>query len=133
MGEITIYNAMGKITQTIGSSADIGAEFLSEVLYVEGIYSSETHYIDTDTRTTAAMKVIPAILTSATITANGTDATSLTNLPDPCTVTFTGPGINIASEVTGGTATFTTDTPGTHTVKVVAFPYLDWEGTFNAI
>lgn len=75
-----------------------------------------------------------AIALSATeISADGVDEVVLTDLPDPCTITYTGPGFTQTAKVTGGTAEFTTDVAGMHTVKVVAFPYLDWEGTFNAV
>jgi len=77
--------------------------------------------------------VMPIVYDKTEIFADTEDAITLTGLPDPCTVTYIGPGFTQDGEVTGGTAVFTTDTPGTHTVKVVAFPYLDWEGTFNAV
>ena len=67
------------------------------------------------------------------IVADGSSSNVLNNLPDPCVITYAGPGFKFTSEVTGGTAEFTTDVAGTHTVKIVAFPYLDWEGTFNAV
>ena len=90
-------------------------------------------YVNLYTLLPAPRPTIQSILTSAVITSNEIDTTSLVGLPDPCTITYTGPGFEQTGEVTGGTATFTTDTLGAHTVKVVAFPYLDWEGTFNAV
>lgn len=68
-----------------------------------------------------------------TISANAQDAITLSNLPDSCTITYSGPGFLLTREATCDTASFTTDVAGTHTVKVVAFPYLDWEGTFDAV
>ena len=133
MRDITIYTTDGMLKQTVTSSTDIPDEFLNSVLYVKGVHHHATSYFNIAAGQIDARPIIPILVSKTYVIANGVDATSLTNLPDPCTVTYTGPGINVTSEVTGGTATFTTDTPGTHTVKVVAFPYLDWEGTFNAI
>jgi hypothetical protein len=122
----------GEITQTISSPQSNLAESGNVTEVSEAVFSNYQLYYEDD-----AQKILrptnPATLTNTIIAANGTDTTTLTNLPDPCTVTFTGPGISLMEDVTGGTATFTTDTLGAHTVKVVAFPYLDWEGTFNAV
>ncbi len=73
------------------------------------------------------------LLDGANIVADGVDVARLHNLPDPCRVCFQGPGFSTEGEVTGSVAEFTTDVPGTHTIRVTAFPYLDWEGEFNAV
>lgn len=65
------------------------------------------------------------------ITADGSDATTLTGLPDPCTVLIDGE----PQEVTGGTLEFSADTPGEYEVEVretEAFPAQAFSGTVTA-
>ena len=101
--------------------------------YLEASANIRLDYVNVETRQVTPRPTLLTTFSKAEIAADTTDVTTLTDLPDPCTITYMGPGINITQEVTGGTAEFTTDTPGTHTVKVEAFPYLDWEGTFDAV
>lgn len=54
-----------------------------------------------------------ATVTPTTIDADGADAAVFSSLPDPCTVTVTGPASSTAT-VTGGTLSFTCTTEGTY-------------------
>ena len=67
------------------------------------------------------------------IAADGIEIITLSNLPDPCRIVYAGPGFAEEGEVSGGSVEFTTDASGTHTVTVSAWPYLDWEGGFDAL
>lgn len=124
-GEIVARRSVGRDELAVYQSGDIDC-----LLYdVE----DSTNYVDISTKLEAKRPNMQISTSKTTVSANGIDTTTLINLPDPCIVTYTGPGFELTNEVTGGTAEFTTDVIGLHTIRVVAFPYLDWEGTFNAV
>ena len=134
MSEYALYDNDGKILQTMVSNrtmkefGDVSPNTIIEILNKGDVVNA---YVVDGSITPRPTN--PVTLTSIEVAANGTDVTALANLPDSCTITYTGPGFEITKEVTGGTAEFTTDVIGLHTIKVVAFPYLDWEGTVNAV
>jgi hypothetical protein len=76
---------------------------------------------------------IDAVISKTELPADASSVVQLSKLPDPCTITYSGPGFSLTKEVTGGSAEFTTDAPGEHTIKIEAFPYKDKEVTFHAI
>ena len=127
-----IYDTTGRILRTVIASPSLAElQPTSSELMLIGEGSSLIYYIKGETVT--PRPDMPAQFNRTEVIADSTDTITVTNLPDPCIITYTGPGFEATKEVTGGTAEFTTDVAGTHTVKVVAFPYLDWEGTFNAV
>ena len=130
----TVYAHDGRVLQVIScpQSSLVGVLDREDVAgVIDGYFDDADYYILNYEATLRPDN--PATLTSSTIAASGEDTISLTNLPDPCTITYTGPGFELTGEATGGTAEFTTDAAGEHKIKVEAWPYLDWEGTFNAV
>lgn len=77
-------------------------------------------YMDTD----GTLKTRPAIPYTLT-------GTIFTGLPDPVNVQITGP-VPDAFECTGGELSLTFAVPGTYTVKLTKFPYLDAVETIDA-
>lgn len=134
MSKYALYDNDGKILQTMTSNrtikefGDVSPNTIIEILNSGDVVNA---YVVDGSITPRPTN--PVTLSSIVVAANGTDVTALANLPDPCTITYTGPGFELISEVAGGTAEFSTDVVGEHTIKVVAFPYLDWEGTFDAV
>lgn len=127
-----IYDTTGRILRTVIASPSLAElQPISSERMIMGEGSALTYYIKDETITSRPDML--AQFNRTEVIADSTDTIAVTNLPDPCIITYTGPGFEITEEATGGTAEFTTDVAGTHTVKVVAFPYLDWEGTFDAI
>jgi hypothetical protein len=104
-------------------------------ILIPGKYEYKNQYIK---ETATGPDVLPRpVMTprwnNTPLKADGIDVTLLLDLPDPCTVTFSGPGLCLEGEVIGGIAEFTTDVAGEHKVLVRAFPYLDYEETLDAI
>jgi hypothetical protein len=63
------------------------------------------------------------------ITADGSDAMTLSGLPEPCTVTIGDTVYNVSD----GALEWATLMPATYQIRVEAFPYLGWEGEVTAI
>jgi hypothetical protein len=76
----------------------------------------------------------PAITFSVpSFAADGVAECVLSGLPDPCTVTITGAVSAGPLEVTGGSLTITSTTPGAITISITANPvWKPWEGVINA-
>lgn len=63
------------------------------------------------------------------IAADGSELMTLSALPVPCRVEVDGEGY----EVKDGIFEWGTRLPGVYVFRVVAFPFLDWEGTVTAV
>lgn len=73
-------------------------------------------------------------LSKAEINANGSDSVAILNAPIGATCTITSAdGTVIAEGPIDGSDSFTSDDSGLYHIVVTLFPYLDWEGTINAI
>ncbi len=71
----------------------------------------------------------PVALDKATVTADGVDYITLSNLPDPCDVKLADTTYNI----TGGTGEFTFDLEGIYSLSIVHPEHNPWGVTINAI
>jgi hypothetical protein len=61
------------------------------------------------------------------------EQSTFTLLPDPCTVTISGPNGVESVEITGGTLEFTAAFPGDYTMTFEAFPYLPYSVVISAV
>lgn len=65
-----------------------------------------------------------------TIEAGGEDFTTLTGLPDPCTIIIDDPDPGVATQeidVAGGGFIFEADDPGVYTIEIRRFPFLPYK------
>jgi len=110
---ISFYNASGKITSELtGDKAviDLTKELTTD-LWVEGAWFNKPFYVVDD-------EVLPQP-ENPTVLVNQT----LTNVPVPATVIING----ISYETNEAQVELGFTQPGTYTVKVIAWPYLDKE------
>jgi len=108
----TFHDASGRITGTLQSDADTAK--LNRKLnpnFVAGKFDPDTHYVKDGVAT--ARQANPAKLTGL----------SITGLPKPSVVTVEG----VDYDVTDGQADLSFDQPGTYTVRVSSWPYLNKE------
>lgn len=97
-------------------------------VYVTSLPDARTDYVDAQD----AVQPRPALagFDKTAITADDTDAATLTGLPDPVTVHVDG----VAHEITGGMLTITSPMPATYAVEIRdAFPYLPFTAEITAI
>ena len=89
------------------------------------------HYVDNDV---VLEKVIqPILLNKITINADGIDELIFSNAP---LGTIKIDNLQTKETISGtieGTDTFSTTIPGTYKIKIISFPYLDFEATIEAI
>jgi len=91
-----------------------------------GHYSDALYYI-----VSGAVEPRPSMdlsVDKTTITADGTDEATITNIPSGATATCEGESLTIDD----GELVFTADTVGTYTITFECWPYLDEEVTINA-
>jgi len=86
------------------------------------------NYVDINTNELRECAPIDADLSSKTLTADGADSITITNLPKPCIVTLD----HSSHEVTDGVFEFTIDLPGEYIVRVEAMHRLPYETTVKA-
>ena len=91
-------------------------------LWEGGIIDGDIYYYDL-INTIRIRPANPATIDKMTLTANGTDQATISNLPNPTVVKVNG---NTCA-VTDGTFEFTIDLPGTYPIIVDSFPYLTKE------
>jgi len=129
MKNFIVYNSIGEILRTgicPDEMVDIQAQTGESVM--EGIANDVTQYIldgiviDKSAMSLSTDKII--------ITANGVDASITTGLPNPSDIY-----VNNMKQgtITDGVLEFTADTPGTYKIKIMSFPYFDYEFEVIAI
>ncbi len=131
-----IYDNTGKILKSLS----MPPEFYSLQLNVnEFLYTKEVNLqdnLDLYFIVNNSLTIRPTQLTTldkTTITANGVDIISITNAPDG---TFTAVNTVTKDTITGpinGSDTFSTTIAGTYKITIVAWPYLDFETTIEAV
>jgi hypothetical protein len=131
--EISIHDEKGEILRTISCPQSMISiqEIPEGGGYIEGARDGRFYYA-VGGEPVLRPPMNPAF-DKAQIAADGVEVITLSNLPDPCQITYTGPTFRQLGESTGGEAQFNTDATGTHTVRISAFPYLNWEVSFDAI
>lgn len=135
-----VVDAAGRIMQTVEGEVDdsfgdrvAGLGYTAAPVPLPDILGKRIASIYWNGSGIAARAPLPAALSKAEITANGTDIAVLSKLPKPTAVTVTGAdGSSQAMPVTDGSLTLTSDVADTYTITAVAWPYLDWTGTVTA-
>jgi hypothetical protein len=97
----------------------------------EGEYSAETKYILNGVAVNRPTQ--SSVVDVSEINVSTEEQATFTLLPDPCTVTISGPNGIESVEITGGTLEFTAAFPGDYTMTFEAFPYLPYSVTINAV
>jgi len=124
----TIYDDTGRILWVAYPSdrykdpSTIAPEFN----YLEGEGDGDSQYVKDGVITDRPSMSLSVDKT--TITANGTDEATISNIPSETTATCEGESLTIDD----GELVFTTDTAGTYTITFECWPYLDEEVTINA-
>ena len=127
--EYTKYNAQnGAICWAISCDPDFLGE--ADRPYIEGAYPSDAFFIDLSGEhpTPKERPKMQVLQDKTRINANGRDFMTLSNLPRPCVV-YVGAE---RYEVPDGVLEWGTRRAGEYPLRVVAFPWLDWEGTVTA-
>lgn len=128
---LTVYNTKtGKINRIV-DAPDIIAQLQAGEgeAWITGNSDDLTQYVDTAKRRVENRPKISATVSKSVILADGADIASISGLPQPCTVTLGGQRYWVEDGVFG----FTTDVPGTFSLTVQAWPYLDAEFIVEAI
>jgi len=82
--------------------------------------------VDLSTKSLVPRAPCPAVLDKQQIAADGVDAFTITNIPNPADVLVSGP-VKQRLSVTDGVLTVTADVAGIYRINIVAFPYLDFD------
>lgn len=127
MNYIVYENLTGKITKTGRCPVDMVALQAGDGrTVIEGTANDLTEYVVAGAVT--PKPAMPVVIDKTEVTADGVDTATMTGLPDPCTLRVQGEN----HLVEGGEAEVSFDLSGQYVVKIVAFPYLDFEVTINA-
>lgn len=128
--EFTKYNAKnGMIACVITCDQDMLTP--DDFPNIPGAYNQDAYFVNIKAVPPKAQKRPKMkISQSATrIKADGVEVVKLSKLPKPCAVLVNG----FEYEVKDGVFEWGTRLPGVYIVRVVAFPFLDWEGTVTAV
>ena len=128
--EYTKYDAKtGMITWVISADEEMLTE--NDFPNIPGAYDASTHFVDIGTDP-PEIKERPPMKTKQNkteIKADGAELVKFSKLPKPCKVQVN----NEEYQVEDGVFEWGTRLPGMYVVRVVAFPFLDWEGTVTAV
>jgi hypothetical protein len=124
--DITIYSGE-HIKQLTSCPAELeSVQCQDGEAYIEGHYHWDEYYMRNGTPT--LRPELPATIDRTNLTADGIDTATITNLPNPSTVTVNRQSVTVED----GTLELTFDLPGSYVVKVESFPYLPWEVAIHA-
>jgi len=128
MGNYIAYDNNGKILWVMDNSSidETQTDMANEVNVMEGMADDETQYVDNGV--IADRPSMNLSVDKTTITANGTDEATISNIPSGATATCEGESLTIDD----GELVFTADMAGTYTITFECWPYLDEEVTINA-
>lgn len=105
------------------TSADVAPEY-DVIVDGDALASQQYHYIAGSPPAVTARPTPASTLDKSTITANGTDAATLSGIPAGSSVRVTDSNGTTDYTVNDGTLEITADDPGTITITVTpAFPY----------
>lgn len=97
----------------------------------DGVFDGDTHYLVNGEPT--ARPTQSSVIDVTEIVVSDGDQATITDMPDPCVANVTGPTGYQSVDVEGGTLQFSAAIPGTYTIQIVSFPYLQMEFTVNAV
>ena len=130
---IVYITTTGEIVSTGYGDIITGFDWLpGNETVIAGIANFDTDYININNTNTVTAKTIMGIMENNTnVIADGIDPVVLTMLPNPTYITISG-SVDDRIEVTDTTIEITFDTPGTYTLLLESFPYLNKEVIVNA-
>jgi len=122
------YDDNGKILWVMDNSSidETQTDMANEVNVMKGTADDATQYVKDGVITDRPSMSLS--IGKTTITANGTDEATISNIPSGATATCEGESLTIDD----GELVFTADTAGTYTITFECWPYLDEEVTINA-
>ena len=129
------YKTTGQIVGTIKCDPSTIALHLlnSSDAVIEGDTDPLNTYIADVNNPIVTLKPSSTVaLDKPTVTANGVDAVTLTNIPPNSILLVKGNGVDIREAVALSTKSITFDLPGTYFLTVKGFPYLNFEAIVNA-
>lgn len=131
MPTVTIYEIRsGRISRVVTAPESmIQDQAQAGESYVAGSANTLTQYVNTAKRRVESRPTINGAVSKNPFVADGVDTSCISGLPQPCTVTLGGQRYWVEDGVFG----FTTDVPGTFSLTVQAWPYLDAEFIVEAI
>lgn len=112
---ITFYDTKGKITGHLESEDPAQIEVNKVGNWIPGHVNSETQYIKSGQ------------ITDRPIQQTKLTGLTLSNLPNPCTIFINDTPYECESD----TVELEFDQPTTYTIRVEAWPYLDWETIYE--
>lgn len=137
-----IYNAAGEIGRTIkinpttNVDATIQAANQTQAgesyLQVDDTVQDDTHYIDTSTTTATPKTTHPATADKTTMSADGVDTVTISNIPDDTRVYLDGVDQGVIQASDNGTVEFQTDRVGKRRIVLRHVKHLDLELVINA-
>lgn len=135
MSHFTVFDNTGKLIRTgfcpdfmINAQASAQGENVINQAAV-----LDTQYIaDINNPVLTDRPANPATIDKTTVAGDGIDVVVFSNLPDSAEMTVKATGVNIKHSPAGSSESVDFDLPGSYTVSVHAFPYLDYEVTINA-
>ena len=128
--EYTKYDPKtGMIAWVISADEDMLTE--EDFPNITGAYDSSTHFVDVEAAPPTIKERPPMKIrqNKTEIKADGADLVKFSKLPKPCKVQVN----NEDYQVDDGVFEWGTRLPGVYVVRVVAFPFFDWEGTVTAV
>lgn len=98
--------------------------------YIHGAYDKNFFFVDIqfDPPEIKERPEMEILQSTALIKADGVEVVEFSGLPTPCVVSVN----DSEYEVDDGVFEWGTRLPGVYVFRVVAFPFLDWEGTVEA-
>ena len=128
MNNYIAYDDNGKILWVMDNSSidETQTDMANEVNVMKGTADDATQYVKDGVITDRPSMSLS--IGKTTITANGTDEATISNIPSGATATCEGESLTIDD----GELVFTADTAGTYTITFECWPYLDEEVTINA-
>lgn len=99
--------------------------------YIEGRYDPDEYYVDLSSVPSRVEKrpEMPVSQNLDTIRADGNETLILSSLPEPCRTMI---GAH-KYDVEDGVLEWSTLMPGAYSVRIQAWPYLDWKGEVTAV
>lgn len=128
---VTEYNPQNGFLMGIWT---VEEEMLPEIgvhYYIEGGYDKNEFFVDVEAAQPTIKERPPMKIrqNKTEIKADGAELVKFSKLPKPCKVQVNGEDY----QVKDGIFEWGTRLPGVYVVRVVAFPFLDWEGTVTAV
>lgn len=140
MRDFVIHDASGKIVQVCSSTTMTFLEIMMHwpvpeghaIAFLEGPITNPDDWLIVD-GALVERQVIAPVFSKTSIEADGEDACVITDLPDPCSVKIQGALTHGPVDVTGGTLTLTSTTPGILDLTFTWEPtHKPWKGSINA-